>query len=118
MHLIFNQILYPSIKDCERDLRSDGDRNAEYGVIRKMQKRPANFQKALRNDNFKREFVKFSTLEFEEESLSDILHDKTLYMTEGSTCFCYKVFEGKILKSTETRMKSKEADTKVKKNIS
>ncbi len=75
-HLIFHKILYPSIKDCERDRRSDGGRNAEYDVIGKKQKKSANFLKALRNDNFKREFEKFLTLEFEEESLSDILHEK------------------------------------------
>lgn len=60
----------------------------------------------MRNDNFKREFVKFFTLEFEEESLSDILYEKNLYMTEGSTCFCYKVIDGKIFKTIEVRMQS------------
>jgi hypothetical protein len=39
-HLIFDQILYPSIKVFKRDRRSDnGDINAEYDVIGKKQKK-------------------------------------------------------------------------------
>lgn len=115
IHLIFDHIVSPSIKDCERDRRSDGDRSVEYGTIGKKQRRPGNFLKTLRNDNFKREFVKFLTSAFEEESLSEIMREKTLYMTEGSACYCYKVVDGKIVKSTEESMSSshEEADTKV-----
>lgn len=47
-HLIFDQILYPSIKDFERDRRSDdGDRNAEYDVIGKKQKKACQFSKGI-----------------------------------------------------------------------
>lgn len=115
IHLIFDHIVSPSIKDCERDRRSDDDRSVEYGTIGKKQRRPGNFLKTLRNDNFKREFVKFLTSAFEEESLSEIMRDKTLYMTEGSACYCYKVVDGKIVKSTEENMSSshEEADTKI-----
>ncbi|KZS20614.1 Uncharacterized protein APZ42_012648 [Daphnia magna] len=101
IHLIFDHIVYPSIKDCERDRRSDGD-HVEYGTIGNKQRRPGNFLKTLRNDNFKSEFVKFLTTAFEEESLSE-------------TCYCYKVVDGKIWKSTEGSMSSshEEADTKI-----
>ncbi|KAI9565074.1 hypothetical protein GHT06_008824 [Daphnia sinensis] len=115
IHLIFDHIVYPSIKDCECDRRSDGDRSVEYGNIGNKQRRPGNFLKTLRNDNFKRDFVKFLITAFEEESLSEIMRNKTLYMTEGSTCYCYKLVDGKILKSTEGSMSSshEEADTKI-----
>jgi hypothetical protein len=115
IHLVFDRILSPSIKDLERDVRSDCDRSTNYGSFGKKQKRPANFLKALRNDSFKIQLVKFLADAFEDDSYINILVEKTVYITEDTNCYSYKVLEDRIMKSKELHMENshEEADSKV-----
>lgn len=99
----------------ERDIRSNSDRSSNYCSFGNKQKRPTNFLKSLRNDSFKREFVKYLVDAFSSDSLIDVLDDKTLYVTEDMTCFSYKVVDERIVRSIEIGMENshEEADTKV-----
>ena len=47
----------PSIKDCERDLRTDGMRGLVYRITGPNQTKPSNFLKELRGDGFKKALV-------------------------------------------------------------
>ncbi|EFX79054.1 hypothetical protein DAPPUDRAFT_245429 [Daphnia pulex] len=55
IHLIFDRVTSPSIKDMEQDKRTDSDRDVPFKIAGDNQLRPTDFIKALRNNNFKRE---------------------------------------------------------------
>ena len=57
--LIFDQIKSPSIKDMERDRRGDCNRYDTFVISGPNKKQPSDFLKALRNDSFKKQLVKF-----------------------------------------------------------
>lgn len=50
--LIFDRATSPSIKDMERDKRTDSDRDVPFKIAGDYQLRPIDFIKALRNNNF------------------------------------------------------------------
>ena len=52
IHLVFDKTQSPSIKDCERNLRSMDNRQVPYQITGPEQKRPSNWSNALRNDHF------------------------------------------------------------------
>ena len=58
IHLVFDKIISPSIKDAERNKRSN-QRGMAYQIIRPEQKRPSNWLQALRGDQFKEALVTF-----------------------------------------------------------
>ena len=115
IHLIFDRILTPSIKDVERDLRATDERSAGYRISGPDQTRPQNFIKELRNDNFKREFVKFLCSALEDSSLSYIFSDKTVYVTQDSSCYSFIAINGTVIKKEEPSFFSshEEADTRM-----
>ena len=78
MDVVFDRILSPSIKDCERDNKAAGsNRHDTYVIAGAAQKRPTNFAAALRNDQFKDSLVKFLVTSWEDNSNADILKWKT-----------------------------------------
>lgn len=115
IHLVFDNIASPSIKDLERDRRGNLERHTSYTTLGMKQKRPSNFLKALRSDSFKVEFVKLLSIGFGNSSVSTILGSKHLYVTEGNLCFSFKSCEGAIVRAEEIDMRCshEEADTRV-----
>lgn len=113
--LVFDQIVTPSIKDIERDRRSDGDRDVPFIITGPNQLRPNDFLKALRNDNFKIEFIKFLVDSFDDDSLCNIIGDKTVRVTKGSSCYVFTATDGRVLKEIDERLCSthEEADSKM-----
>ena len=58
IHLVFDKTISPSIKDAERNKRSN-QRGMAYQITRPEQKRPSNWLQALRGDQFKEALVTF-----------------------------------------------------------
>ena len=58
IHLVFDKIISPSIKDAERNKRSN-QQGMAYQITRPEQKRPSNWLQALRGDQFKEALVTF-----------------------------------------------------------
>ena len=79
--LVFDLVSSPSIKDCERDRRSNEERSAPFRIFGPNQHRPQDFIKSLRNDNFKREIVRFLVESWSDDSLASILGDKVVHIT-------------------------------------
>ncbi len=119
IHLVFDHIISPSIKDLERDRRGNSERHTIYTTLGKKQKRPSNFLNALRSDSFKVEFVKLLVASFGDASLANILGSKKLYVTEGQSCFSFTTLNDEILRKEETEMACchEEADTRVSANL-
>ena len=113
--LIFDHIVTPSIKDIERDHRSDGDREVPFMITGPNQLRLNDLLKALRNDNFKKEFVKFLVNSFDDDSLCNIIGDKTVRVTEESNCYIFTATDGRVLKELDERLCSthEEADSRM-----
>ena len=97
IHFVTDKIIKPSIKDCERDLRSTNQHSA-YQIVGPEQKRPSNWLSSLRNDNFKSELVKFLTSFWANEVHSTTLGDKTVIANCGNYCYSFCVEQGELLK--------------------
>jgi hypothetical protein len=114
--LVFDQILTPSIKDAERDRRcTTTGRDAAYNISGPNQVCPSNFIGELRNDNFKRAFVKFLVNAMEDDSFAEILGQKSLNITQDSLCYSFIVSDGKVIRRDEPALFSnhEEADTRL-----
>ena len=113
--LVFDRIITPSIKDAERDLRSHSERDLPIKISGPNQQRPSDLFRALRNDCFKQELVKFLIEAFEDDSLSHIIGDKKIFVTCGTSCYSFTATEGKVLKKMEDSLFSthEEADTRI-----
>jgi hypothetical protein len=116
IHLVFDNINSPSIKDIERDRRANSNRHTHYSALGLKQKRPPNFLLALRSDSFKQEFVKLLSNGFSDPSLSSVLGDKILFITEAESCFSFRKSKIGITRQEETDMRClhEEADTRVR----
>jgi hypothetical protein len=115
IHLIFDQILTPSIKDIERDHRIDGDREVPFIISGPNQLRPNYFLKALRKENLKKGFIKFLVDAFDDDSLCNIIGEKTVRVTEGPNRYLFTANDERVLKELDERHFSthEEADSKM-----
>ena len=114
--MVFDRIVSPSIKDCERDKRSAGnDRHSTYVITGPAQKRPNNFIGALRNNQFKDSLVKFLVSSWEDNSNADILYGKEIYATYDERCYSFKVIDSIVIKREEIGLGSsqEEADSRM-----
>lgn len=114
--LVFGASKSPSIKDMERDQRSEGGRDLPMNLTGPNQKTPSDFKKHLRNDNFKKDLVRFLVTEFENASLSEVYGEKVVRIGTVSTCFLYRVENGKVIKEEDQELfcpLHEEADTKM-----
>jgi len=85
---VFERVTSPSIKDVERDQRSDSDRNSTFKISEPNQRRSDDFIKSLRNDEFKKEVVRFLVSSWSDDSVASIIGGKVLYDTQKN--FCYR----------------------------
>ncbi|KAI9559499.1 hypothetical protein GHT06_013493 [Daphnia sinensis] len=113
--LIFDRFIMPSIKDAERDRRSNSERDMPIKISGPNQQRPTDWLKALRNDCFKRELSKYLIEAFQDDSLSHIIADRTLNVTFESSCYSFTVVEGKVKRAEEPSFfcNHEEADTRM-----
>ncbi len=113
--LVFDLVSTPSIKDCERDRRSNEERSAPFKMFGPNQHRPQDFIKSLRNDNFKREIVRFLVESWSDDSLASILGDKVVHITHQSFCYRLQVLDDKVTMSQIDDLTSEheKADTRM-----
>ena len=69
IHLVFDKVISPSIKDIERNARSASSRQETYTITGPEQTRPTNWLNALRIDSFKTSLVEFLTTFWENDDL-------------------------------------------------
>ena len=90
--LIFDKIILPSIKECERDYRCQNEsRHIRYEITGPEQKRPNNSQDALHNAYFKKTLLKLVTSTWGEAKYVTILQHKELRVNCEDTCFLHCV---------------------------
>ena len=86
--MVFDKTILPSIKDAERNKRSN-QRGMAYQITEPEQKRPSNWLQELRGDQFKETFVTFLINYLENNNSSRILGSKKLIVNNGDTCYSF-----------------------------
>ena len=116
LHMVFDKVKSPSIKDCERDERSKNvSRDSSYQITGPGQHTPSNWLEALRSDNFKVSLNKFLVDIWENDCFGGILKEKKLYATDGNVCYLVELSNGKMVRMIQPRLYSthEEADPKM-----
>ena len=114
--LVFDQIVSPSIKDCERDSRAGSEnRSMSYSIGGPGQKRPRDFLKALRNDGFKDSLVNYLVESWQDESNAQIIGEKQIYVTCKDKCYLFQVINGSVSRTEDETLRShhEEADSRM-----
>ena len=84
IHLAFDKVVSPSVKDCERDSRSGyHERDSQYQITGPNQRRPSNWLNTLRFDQFKVAINSFLVSALQDDSLTEIFQGKCLYVNDG-----------------------------------
>ena len=116
IHLVFDKVVKPSIKDAERDKRAGSlARSSSFHISGPSQKRQGNWLKNLRQDEFKTALNKFLVQDWERDEYANVLKDKKIFITLDNRCFSFFNDNGKIVKSEvlELRSSHEEADSKM-----
>ena len=114
IHFVFDKIIHPSIKDCERDARSL-DRSDSYNITGSSQRRPGNWLAALRNDHFKSSLIQYLIPAWDDDSLATTLGEKTLFVNNNNDCYSFTVKDERMCKICERSLYSthEEADSRM-----
>ena len=116
IHFIFDKVVSPSIKDCERDSRSGYDeRGSQYQITGPNQRRPSNSLNSLRFDQFKVAINSFLISAWEDDSLAEIFQGKCLYVNNVNICYCFREENGQVTRTLipERTSSHEEADSKM-----
>ena len=116
IHLRFDKVVSPSIKDCKRDSRSGyEERGTQYQITGPNQRRPSNWLNALRFDQFKVVINSFLVSIWEDDSLAEIFQGKCLYVNNGDICYCFREENGQVTRTLIPELTSshEEADSKM-----
>ena len=80
IHLVFDKVVSPSVKDCECDSRSGyQERGSQYQITGPNQRRTSNWLNALRFGQFK---------------VAEIFEGKCLYVNDGDICYGFREENG------------------------
>ena len=114
IHLVFEKSISPSIKDVERNKRSN-QRSMAYQITGPEQKHPSNWLQALRGDQFKEALVISLVDYLEKNNSARILGSKKLIVNNDDTCYSFISQEDRMVKSEEVAYyaKHEEADTRM-----
>lgn len=114
---MFDKFVSPSIKDIERDKRAClYERTTEFCIQGPEQRRPSDFKKALRNDNFKQSLVKFFCEFWKNGIFADIIGNKILYyVNSDDVCFNFVRAHGHIQREISDKLNCshEEADSRI-----
>ena len=116
LHMVFDKVQSPSIKDCERDERSENvSRESNYQITGPGQHTPSYWLETLRNDNFKVSLNKFLVNIWKNDCFDGILKEKKLYVTDGNVCYLCEVSNGKMVRMIQAHLYSihEEANSKM-----
>ena len=89
IHLVFDKMVIPSIKDLEHQSRNSVD-NEEYIISGPEQKRPKIWLKALCNSSFKTTFIEFLIRYWENNHFHSFISRKKLYVTCENDCYLFE----------------------------
>ena len=105
LHMVFDKVQSPSVKDCERDERSKNvSRESNYQITGPGQHTPSNLLETLRNDNFKVPLNKFLVNIWKNDCFGGILKEKKLYVTDGNFCHLFEVSNGKMVRMIQPHL--------------
>ena len=99
IHFVTDKWLSPSIKDCERDLRMSS--STAFSITGPCQKRPSNWNQALKNNNFKKSLFEFLLNTWKDDSCASIFKQKTLFANSGDVCYRYNVVDGRVQRKVD-----------------
>ena len=102
----------PSIKDCERISRGTGCATKITGP---EQRRPNDFQKAMKSAFFKESLLEFLSEEWKKDVYATLLGTCKLYFGFANSCLLYEASSGKTTSKTVAEMACihEEADTRI-----
>lgn len=115
IHLIFDKIVSPSIKDEARDRRMNSGRVDTYTVIGPQQRLSTTFQKSLGDDNFKKALVNFLCDIWKSDEYGSIIGNKAVFVTNEEKCYKFFRQNDEIIKteSEELMCYHEEADSRI-----
>ena len=100
IHLVFDKVVSPSIKDCERDSRSGyQERDSQYQITGPNQRGPIKWLNELRFDQFKVAINSFLVSSWQDDSLAEIFQGKCLYVNDGDICYCFREENGQVTRT-------------------
>jgi len=111
--LICDTYLTPSIKDAEHAHRSDNE--AVFTITGPKQKRPKDWQKALRSSSFKTAFFRFLVDEWCHNSYGEVLKGQDVCIGLAEECYSYIVLNEVVYRHDECSLicNHEEADTRI-----
>ena len=79
------------------------------------QKRPDNWSQALKNSSFEKSLIQFSAKVWGDDSSSEILRDKVLFLNNDDNCWRYKSVNGCVVTEEVNNLSCshEEADTRM-----
>ena len=110
IHLVFNKTISPSIKDAERNKRSN-QWGMAYQITGPEQILPSNWLQVLRGDEFKEALDTFLVDYLENNNSAWILGSKKLIVSNGDTCYSFISQGDRMVKSEEARRSRYKNDT-------
>ena len=110
---ICDSYLTPSIKDAEHTRR--GENEAVFTITGPQQKRPKDWQKALRSASFKTAFFRFLVDEWCDVRYVETLNNHELYLGLEEECYNYTVVNGNVHRKEIASLSCchEEADTRI-----
>ena len=101
IHLVFDKVVSPSVKDCECDSRSGyQERGSQYQITGPNQRRTSNWLNALRFDQFK---------------VAEIFEGKCLYVNDGDICYCFREENGQVTRTLIPKLLSSHMKKQIQK---
>ena len=87
VHMVCDTYLSFSIKDCERNRR--GSHDTLYNITGPDQRRPKDWQLALKSASFRASFFRFIASEWEKDSYNDLLAGHKIYLALDNKCLSF-----------------------------
>ena len=113
VHFVCDTYRSPSIKQSERLLRDSHE--ADIKVTGPEQKRPKDFQKALRSGKFKTSLLRFLSQEWSRDCYASQLEGHGIYFGLDDICYLFREESGRVVREIvpELRCLHEEADTRM-----
>ena len=86
IHLVFDKVVSPSVKDLERNKRSS-TRQDLFTITGPAQTRPSDWEAALEMDSFKTSFIEFPVSYWENNEFFPFFENKQLFVNCKDRCF-------------------------------
>ena len=110
---VCDSYISPSIKESERNRR--GAAEVTFTITGPEQKRPRDWQQALKSSSFKTGFFHFLSIEWRKRSYAHIIEGHHVYIGLEETCFMFFVESGEVIRTEVPALncQHEEADTRM-----